>query len=148
MYKILSTNHQTKTQTELYKICYLDRAIELCEIEAINFVVAKEGEKYLKRAFYRKANLPEGYSIVKNNNDFMGKYTVYFREKNGYLLRGEVKKIMTFITFKVQPEPLCERISYMSTDAKENFSYCISYIDENVMMNLHPTNPIEDAIGA
>mgnify|MGYP006318628221 FL=1 len=81
MYNVLLKNYQTKEQKKICRVAYKNRALEFCEEEVLDFVLQKEGEKYLKKKFYRKSKLPVGFSIVKGDN----KFTVYHREPSGYV---------------------------------------------------------------
>ena len=136
MYKVIITNYVNKTQKEFCQIAYLDRATEVCEIEALKFVVGKEGEKYLRKPLRVKGYLPAGYSVVKSGNDFIGKYTVYHKEKNGYLLSGAVKKIMVFETIRCEPTEWFLRESQMTIENQESLMNVLSYLEENPLMNL------------
>lgn len=125
MYKILSINYQNGGQIEHEKICYLDRATENCELLALKYVVGKEGEKYLNKPFRNKLRLPVGYSVVKKNTEFYSKYTIYHRERDGYIYAGKTVKVIKFFTFKCSPVPAQLRVSEMSEDYKDRFSFIL-----------------------
>ncbi len=125
MYKILSINYVDGSQVDHGEICYLDRANDLCEQYALNYVVSKEGEKYLDKPFRNKKKLPFGYSVVKKTTAFSSKYTVYFREKDGYIYSGNIYKVIKYFTFKAASKKIKVRKSLMNEDIKEQFSFML-----------------------
>lgn len=138
MYNILVIDHAEKKQKLIGKIAYLDRAIQLCEDEVIKFVWTQEGEKYLAKPFHKKSRLPEGYSIVKKTNGFMGKYIVYCREPNGYFVSGQTKKIKTFMTVLTENSVLPLRFNEMDEHNRDLFNRVLEYLPEDYTMFLKP----------
>lgn len=106
MYKILVNDFVEKKQTEqFHNLRFLD-AKEICQELVVEFVTKLEGIRYLKKpVFYKKNALPKGYSIVDKSRDFYCKYTVFYKEPDGIVFSGNVKKIMSFMTFRHKPSP-------------------------------------------
>ncbi len=130
MSKICSYNYSTGEQKVYAENYYLIDAIENIENIAINYVLEKEGIKYLKKIFHKKSRLPNGYSLVKKHRLDMCKITVFYKEPNGYLTYGVSKKVISFFSFKIpQVHPKREQ-SEMDSYYVECFDKCIAGIEQ------------------
>ena len=144
IYNIFSYNYETGEQKTCSHAAYLDVASDICESFALNYVLEREGLKYLqKKIWHRKTNLPNGYSIVKNTKKNMSKYTIYLKERDGYLVAGNKKKVMCFFTFKVIAPQLPPRISEMTEYYKDIFNTCLYILPANC--NLRVSEMSEDS---
>ncbi len=132
MYFVVVTDHIKQLNNVVYKTVYVDDAAQICEEEAIDVVLRKEGENYFKNL---KANmslrkrqkfLPVGYSVVKSKSH-LPKYTVFNKEPNGIILHGSIKKLFTFFVVKYPAKIEYERISEMDIDERCYFN---SVLDE------------------
>jgi hypothetical protein len=120
MYKILINDYKNGKQT----VCrntfgYFLEAVEYCEQLAFNFIAEKEGTKYFERStVYKpsKFSIKKGYGLTIKKNGFMTKITIFLKEPNGYVLSGELKKVIQFTTFREKSEFVRPQIETLDED--------------------------------
>lgn len=105
MYCVIIKDHTRQIHLVVHKTVYVDDAAQICEEEAIDVVLRHEGVNYFnslrKNLVLKKRQkfLPVGYSVVKSKSH-LPKYTVFYKEPNGMILHGAIKKLFTFFVVK------------------------------------------------
>jgi hypothetical protein len=126
MYFVVMTDHVNQINNVIYKTVYVDDAAQICEIEAADMVVCKEGIKYLDsfktNLSLRKRHkfLPVGYSVVKSKSH-LPRYTVFHKGENGIILHGAIKKLYTFHVIKCSVGFDEKRVSEMGNVERADF---------------------------
>lgn len=120
MYVIIYTDLEKKEQKKIDQAPYQIEANELCLIHAENYVIAKEGIKYMNKPLWKKTEIiKHGFYIVEGQSDFNKKYCIFKKERNGFLYTGELKKVGYFQVFKTTYESLQKKrkefIAYFET---------------------------------
>jgi hypothetical protein len=104
MYKILITDYVNGKQSVYPEsFPYYLEAVDALEQLGFTFIREKEGEKYFERLPIYKFNkfyIKKGYGLCIKKNGFMTKITIFQKEPNGFVISGNLKKIIQFTTFK------------------------------------------------
>lgn len=146
MYCVFVTNHKTQIQTLLHETIWVDDAAQICEEKALELVFSKEGINYstnLKKNLNLKKRqkfLPEGYSVVKSKCH-IPKYTVFHKEKNGYLSYGALTKLFTFFVVKYPNNCILTRESELSAVWKETLDTTLSVFENDCFELEHDDKP-------
>ncbi len=105
MFKVLIFDYRTGDQYESQGRTYFLDAKEACLQMALDYVFAEEGQRYLERnpkIFCLKTSLKKGYSIVDSSCDLFVKYSVYYKDANGWVISGRTQKVISFCTFRTR----------------------------------------------
>lgn len=118
MYKIIINDNEQNLQTSAGHYLYFLDAKEAVENMAINFVLKFEGNKYLKKIYWKKLDIRKGYALVKKENSYFCKITVYKKEPNTILYTGALTKVFSYFTAKIDAQPLEYCRENMDFDSK------------------------------
>ncbi len=129
MYHVVINDYKNKRQETIHKTVYVDDAMQRCEEAAVDIVLKIEGMNYLQKLEKhmhlrkRKSILPEGYSVIKSKSCFT-KYTILYKEPNGYIRHGDLYKLFTVFVVKIKGSilPNVRDQSEMDSVSYENYS--------------------------
>jgi len=126
-------DYLNKTQKQIHATVYRDQAEQICEYEALKFVISKEGDKYMANTPMRCRNsIRKGYNLVKSNSPFC-KYTVWQKEPNGFVFTGETRKIYSYYVVKTVLQRDFRLDSDMDNNSKMIFNESVEFI-KNLMI--------------
>lgn len=106
MYSILIKDYENKQSRFTNPVAHYSTAMDACEDLAFKFIWNREGERYFKSfppsAFPSKQKnaIKKGYALIRKEDSIGLKLTVYYKEPNGFILSGELKKIIQFQTIQ------------------------------------------------
>lgn len=136
MYHVILNDYQKNTQSVLFKCSDYFTSCEFAKNFSEDFVLSNEGAKYNYNKYIsakrRAKNLPNGYSISKSAGYFP-KYTISFKEPNGYLYYGELKKIFTVFIVKIPIVHLPRDKSKMDVHVKAQYNECVRELKMNII---------------
>jgi hypothetical protein len=132
MYKIIVTDFQNNLQIpDKNNYIYLTEAREACRIAAIDYILKFQGSSYLKKIFWDKNYIKKGYALTLKETPIYTKINVYFKEPNGLLYSGNLKKIRSYITMKTAGENNDFFINYNPDfNFVEQFNQCLEQIEK------------------
>ena len=105
MYAILVNDFVNNKQQTLLRTDEYNMAVDRCKSAAEHFLALKEGSRYMGGKIYFNKNevKKRGHFLTYKDNGFFIKITVYYKEPNGAIYSGEVKKIKEFYTAFTSP---------------------------------------------
>jgi hypothetical protein len=128
MYSILIKDYENKKSLITEPVAHYSSSLDACEDLAFKFILSREGERYFVPFFTKGVSLYKEKTAIKKRytisrkEDCLGlKLTIFHKEQNGFILSGELKKIIQFQTLKVRPRPHPLRDSMMTENWRECF---------------------------
>ncbi len=100
MYGVLINDYEINKQFAHCRTTEYHIAVDCCKKAAERFVVGKEGKRYMDgKIYFNKAEVKKrGYFLTIKENTFSVKINVYYKEPNGAIYSGDVRKIKQFYT--------------------------------------------------
>ena len=124
MYKILINDFENNKQYLSPSVAHYSGAIDMCEDFAFKYILAREGERYFQTVSpWRVKNyIKKGYGICRKSNIVATKLTVFRKDPNGFILSGQLKKMIQFQTVKIELMAPQIRVSEMGEEWHDAFS--------------------------
>lgn len=136
MYYVIINNYQEKYQQIVFSSSDYFCCKDFCENYAREQVTIHEGVKYDFNKYLfvkkRKEHLPEGYSCVQSK-DYFPKFTIFYKEANGYLYHGKLKKLKTVYIVKIPTTPPKIRTNKCPKIVMENFKFVLDELLDSVV---------------
>ena len=128
MYIIAIDDYLNETQKCVKASHYYLEAKDVCELMALAVVLEYEGIKYLSGPTYKIKNaIRKGYFLTKKESKFFTKVNVWCKKPNGYVLSGDLIKVLSFKTMRADIDEYI--LNYNNDFNKELFRDCIEEIE-------------------
>lgn len=145
MYKIITNDFDRNIQSPLdTTYLYLTEAREGCIYQATEYILKFEGSRYLNKLFWDKDYIRKGYAMVKKDTALSTKITIYYKEPNGILYSGKLRKVISFETVKVEKDILHLFEDNPTTDFEYNVEF--AKVIKELKEKKAPVDPIESNV--